>query len=106
MTSEMKFLKARRDAIDSRLRIYDNDGRTLDNYTVVFLDIHDFDHKGRRVYHCVQMDGSPNRPWGKIRAFETTLLGRRHGRRIPFCFLPEQCQQYVLYKLREIDSED
>ena len=106
MTPEMMSLKSARDAIDSRLRIYDNGGRTLDNYIVVFMDIHDFDSRGRRVYHCVQMDGSPNRPWGKLGTFTTTLLGRRHGRRIPFHYLPEQCRQYVLHELREIDSGD
>ena len=93
------------------VRIYDNEGESLDRYTVVFT--------GRRAggRHCLAMSEHPTWPQGgvcihdslprSVDAYDAArrqyiwppAVGRRHpwlGRRIRFEDLPAACQRVVL----------
>ncbi len=91
------------------LRIYDNDGETVDRYTVVFSGLKDGkEHaaKGRGEHPYVTMSAHPFHPQG-VYSRQSSMYKptddpftpgwrTRHGKRICFADLPLDCQYAVL----------
>lgn len=91
--------------IDDRIRAYDDGGKTLDRYTVVYLETAFIQPTtGRKVYEFVGMSEDPFHPQGFGQHGECET-GRHLGKRIRFADLPPACQRLVLSDLRIIDSE-
>lgn len=83
----------------SRIRCYDNGGKTLDRYTVVYLD----QPEGNGMFACVGMSEDPFHPQG-IGQHSSAMIGRHLGERIAFCKLPEKCQRLVNQDLQELKT--
>ena len=81
------------------IRIYDNDGKTADRYTVVYMD-----HPTRAgLYECVGMDEKPFHPQGFGQHSEA-MPGLHLGRRIKLTDLPKDCQKLVLRDLKDDEN--
>lgn len=94
------------------IRCYDNGSKTIDRYTVCFMD--QWRHQssygcggsnckqcyGPKLYACLAMNGSPFHPQGFGQHSEA-LLGSHLGKRIPFSHLPDDCQQAVYQEWRK-----
>lgn len=79
------------------IRIYDNGGRSIDRYTVVFLD----DPQDRpKLFGALAMNAYPFHPQG-FGQYCTAMTGRHLGRRIDLKELPADCQRLVNQYLRE-----
>lgn len=78
------------------LRIYDNGGKTIDRYTVLFMDQPEHQHN---TFSALAMDSTPFHPQG-FGQHCTAMPGRHLGRRIEFKDLPTDCQKLVLQDLR------
>lgn len=74
-----------------RIACYDNGGRTVDRFTVVYLDQPE---KERGVFSCVGMSANPFHAQG-FGQHSSAMVGRHLGKRIPFSKLPPYCQQLV-----------
>ncbi len=72
------------------LRIYDNGGKTIDRYTVLYMDC----PEGRGLYGGRGMSAHPSHPQG-VGMYCTAMPGRHLGRRITFDQLPPDCQKVV-----------
>ena len=77
--------------------VFDNEGQTIDRYTVVFDDIADFEGN----YTCFGMSGNPTYPLG-VGMHCAGKLGTHLGKRIAFADLPAECQS-VIRGMYEID---
>ena len=91
------------------IRCYDDRGKTIDRYTVVFTNVGKTDHAARGYCYYVGMSGSPFHPQGFCQHGEhTTMIDRPRsshlGKRITFLELPSDCQQVVLSDYKEIWS--
>jgi hypothetical protein len=75
------------------MKIYDNGGKTIDRYTVVFLD--QCENKLDRVYACLGMNGVPFHPQGFCQHSDA-VVGKHLGKRIRFSELPADCQKAVM----------
>lgn len=73
------------------IKIYDNNGKTCDRYTVVFLDEKE---KAKNTYTCIAMSETPFHPQGFCQ-YSTAMLGRHLGKKIEFKDLPSDCQKVV-----------
>jgi hypothetical protein len=85
------------------IRIYDNGGKTIDRYSVLFMDTKRFTRatqKGDFEYDCLGMDDSPFSPGGFGQSCNA-VPGRHLGKRIRFEELPPDCQKAVLQYLSE-----
>lgn len=80
-----------------RIRCYDNGGKTLDRYTVVYLD---FPERERGVFECVGMSARPFDPQG-FGQHSAAMCGRHLGARVPFCMLPKDCRALVMADLSD-----
>lgn len=78
------------------IRIYDNGGKTLDRYTVVFMDQPEHPAPSFAV---LGMSEHPFHPQG-FGQHCTAMPGRHLGKRIKFEQLPPDCQRCVLQDLR------
>lgn len=76
------------------VRIYDNGGKTVDRYTVVYMDC----QEGRGLYGALGMSAQPFHPQG-FGQHCTAMPGRHLGLRITFEELPQDCQRAVLRDL-------
>lgn len=73
------------------IRCYDNGGKTVDRYTVVYMDDPE---RNKGTYAARGMTAEPFHPQG-IGMFCTAQPGRHLGRRIAFKELPGDCQRLV-----------
>lgn len=89
-----------------RIRVYDNGGRTVDRYIVLFEDMPDpmKDEETPVRPHgpreALTMSGAPTHPQG-VSQWTDARPGPWLGRRIPFTALPENVQQHVIDRARE-----
>lgn len=79
------------------IRIYDNGGKTIDRYTVVFMD--EPEHQPD-TFACLAMNERPFHPQG-FGQHSTAMPGRHLGKRIAFEQLPEDCQKLVRRDLED-----
>ncbi len=93
------------------VRVYDNEGETIDRYTVVFTG--NYAGHPRGSHNILAMSGAPFHPQGFCQHAEGTdtsvgrwppAIGRRNhlGRRIRFEDLPEDCRLAVMRDYREV----
>lgn len=80
--------------------IYDNNGDTLDRYTVVYDLI---ERDSPRLYAARGMSTHPMHPQG-IGEFTTVMLGKHLGKRITFKLLPRDCQALVKADLTDEEA--
>ncbi len=76
---------------ESRIRCYDNGGKTLDRYTVVYMD---FPEQQRGFFLSLGMSEDPTHPQG-FGQHTTAMMGSHLGRRVPFQTLPERCRRVI-----------
>jgi len=72
------------------IRCYDDGGKSVDRYTVVYMD----QPEGHGHYNCVGMSAAPFHPQG-VGQHSIAKVGRHLGKRIKFEDLPEDCQKMV-----------
>ena len=84
----------------SKIRCYDNGGKTVDRYTVVYMDQPENKHN---TFACVGMNAHPFSPQG-FGQHCTATPGRHLGKRIKFKELPTDCQKLVLQDIEEIQE--
>lgn len=94
-----QFKKSRSDYPDGVLAIYDNGGRTIDRYCVVYAP---FTVEGRNYFPTLSMSASPTHAQGygihdEYERRPTRLPGDRV---IPFDAMPEECRRCVEDDLR------
>lgn len=74
-----------------RIACYDNGGKTVDRFTVVYLDQPE---RSLKTFAAVGMNSAPFHPQG-FGQHCTAMPGRHLGKRIPFASLPADCQKLV-----------
>lgn len=72
-------------------RCYDNGGKTVDRYTVVYMDSPEYQ---RGTFESVGMSANPFHPLG-VCQHSAAMPGRHLGRRIAFDTLPDDCKAVV-----------
>jgi hypothetical protein len=82
--------------LGARVACYDNENKTIDRYTVVYMDQPERAHN---TFACVGMSDSPFHPQG-FGQHSTAMPGRHLGKRIPFASLPADCMHLVEQDLR------
>lgn len=82
------------------VRVYDDGGKTIDRYTVVFMDTA---HGKPRMFDCVAMGSDVISPQGFYQHSEC-MLGRHLGRQIKFSELPTAHQRRIILELREMNK--
>lgn len=95
------------------IAVYDNNGSTIDRYTVVF-DEQATDHPRGEVHTCLCLSANPTQPngmstWGDFWAELLMLPPERVeqigiGKRINFVELPEEIKQHVKARV-EVDGD-
>lgn len=80
-----------------KIRCYDNGGKTMDRFTVVYLQEPD---RTPGLFACVGMSENPFHPQG-FGQHSTAMLGRHLGRIVAFASLPADCRKLVLRDLQE-----
>ena len=73
-----------------KIRVYDNGGKTLDRYTVIYID----QKENSALYAAVGMSQNPYHPQG-FGQHCTATPGRHLGLRILFSDLPDACKHLV-----------
>lgn len=87
------------------IKCYDNDGKTFDRYTVLYLCTRsDYPTYGQYTYDCLCMSEHPTHPQGFGQHVEAKN-GKHLGTKIKFENLPVDCQNLVLSDLKEFDKE-
>jgi hypothetical protein len=86
------------------LAIYDNGGKTFDQYTAYF-DFIEKEQQGKKFYSCLGMSGNPFHPQGFCQ-HSSGMLGKHNGKRITFDQLPADCQKAVNEDLSETAKEE
>lgn len=99
----------RRDGSPELIRCYDNRGRSLDRYTVVFHGRYQHRTNGSFVY--LTMSGKPSHPQGLCSYDEASVpidrpLSGHLGRRISFYRLPIDARRVVLLDYAELWNVD
>lgn len=74
----------------SKMRIYDNNGKSVDRYTVVFMDTPETND----TYYALGMSAYPFHPQG-IGLHCSAMPGKHLGKLITFDQLPKDCQTLV-----------
>ena len=74
-----------------QIACYDNGGKTIDRYTVVYLDEPE---RAVNTFAAVGMNAEPFHPQG-FGQHTTAMLGRHLGRRVALSTLPADCQKLV-----------
>jgi hypothetical protein len=85
------------------IRCYDNGGKTVDSYTVVFTGR--YRHKTNRATLYLCMSANPFHPQGFGQHGEGDIDSRGYshlGKKIGFDQLPEDCQKLVLSDYKDI----
>lgn len=83
--------------IFKNIKVYDNGGKTIDRYTVIYLDL----KENNNCYSAVAMDNNPFSPQG-FGQHVIARLGRHNGKLIRFDQLPDDCKKLVLSDLKDI----
>lgn len=78
------------------IKIYDNGGKSLDRYTVVYMD---YPERQPNIYAARGMSERPFHPQG-FGQHCTATPGRHLGNRIKFEQLPIDCQRLILQDLK------
>jgi hypothetical protein len=78
----------------TNIRVYDNGGKTVDRYTVVYMDA----PERNGLYEAVAMDAQPFHPQG-FGQHTSASPGRHLGKRIGYEDLPDDCRKVVLRDL-------
>ena len=84
------------------IKVYDNGGKTMDRYTVVYLNDKQgivSNNGGSMLFGCVGMNETPLAPNGFCQ-HSTCLDGKHLGKKIAFKNLPVDCQEIVLIDLK------
>ena len=79
-----------------RIACYDNGGKTIDRYTVAYMDQPERAHN---TFACVAMNHEPFHPQG-FGQHSAAMPGKHLGNRIPFAILPDDCRKLVEQDLR------
>ena len=79
--------------------VYDDEGKTLDRYTVVYDEVEQV-KDGKKLYSCISMNAAPFHPQG-IGMHGCAVLGRHLGKKVKLTDLPEDCQKAVAMDLAE-----
>lgn len=87
--------------ISKLVRIYDNGGKTLDRYTVVYMNEPERQYG---TYNARGMSEHPFSPQG-FGCSCSAMPGRHLGKRIFFRDLPKDCQRLVLQDLNLNEGE-
>jgi hypothetical protein len=74
-----------------KIRCYDNEGRSYDRYTVIYMSEPE---KAHNTYASVDMSSAPFHPQG-FGQHGTATPGKHLGKRIRFEDLPEDCKKLV-----------
>jgi hypothetical protein len=74
-----------------KIRCYDNGGKTMDRYTVIFMDSPE---ALAGHFACLAMNHEPFHPQG-FGQHSAAIPGRHLGKRIKFEELPADCQRLV-----------
>lgn len=77
-----------------KIRVYDNEGKTFDRFTVVYMNERERDGS----YAARGMSEHPFHPNG-FGQYCSAIPGRHLGKRIPFEALPADCKKLVLMDL-------
>lgn len=77
--------------------IYDNGGKTLDRYTVIY----DLPENGRNCFWSIGMSENPFHPQG-FGQHGAAMPGSHLGEKIKFIQLPTDCQKLVNQDLTEV----
>lgn len=83
--------------LGSRIKVYDNGGKSLDRITIVFLD---FELENNRFYQAIAADESGH----GFYSHTSVQLGRHLGKEIPFSSLSPFIQKEVTEEIREYNS--
>jgi hypothetical protein len=75
----------------ARIACYDNDGKSADRFTVIYLDEPE---RAANTFAAVGMNAEPFHPQG-IGQHGSAMPGRHLGRRIALADLPADCQKLV-----------
>ena len=78
------------------LKIYDNEGKTFDRYTVVMNE----QHNG--LYDCLALSEHPTHPQG-FSQWNDCILGSHLGKEISFDELSLELQEHIKWRL--LDEE-
>lgn len=94
----IKTFDNRADAINfakylNTLRIYDNGGKTLDRYTIIFMD------RPERQYNTFTALGCNSEPFHGIGQNCIAMPGRHLGKRIGFEDCPSEVQKFIMQEL-------
>ena len=76
------------------LKIYDNEGKTVDRYTVVVNE----EHNG--LYECLALSEHPTHPQG-FSQWSDCMLGSHLGREVKFEELSKELQEHIKSRLAE-----
>lgn len=87
---------------NKKIRAYDNGGKTLDRFTVVYLDCPENQHN---TFFARGMSEDPFSPQGFGQGCSATP-GRHLGLRIEFSSLPKDCQKLILQDTSEVENEN
>lgn len=79
----------------NNIKCYDNGGKTLDRYTVVYMD----EPAGTVIFAARAMSSKPFHPRG-FGQFVGATPGRHLGKKIKFEELPPDCQKLVMQDLQ------
>lgn len=79
----------------SKVRIYDNQGESFDQYTAVYMDLPE---SREGCYAARAMSVNPFHPQG-FGQYCTAMPGKHLGRRIRFDQLPVKCQKLIIQDL-------
>lgn len=76
------------------LKIYDNNGKTIDRYTVLFMNEPEQTTRAGTLYRSVSLSYDPTYPTG-CAIHGSAIDGAHLGRRISFEKLPYKTRQYL-----------
>ena len=87
---------------DQKIKCYDNKGKTLDRYTILYLSFPvnpNYNpcyniYKGRTISECL-----------KISEYLEATQGSHFGKRIAFDKLPTNCKKIVLHDMNSLQME-
>lgn len=85
---------------NQKIRCYDNQGKTIDRYTVIYLDQPERHYLGK-IYNGRGMSIDPFHGVGQM---VSAAVGSHLGKRIAFKDLPKDCQKVVNDDLTIIEN--
>lgn len=83
----------------SKMKIYDNGGKTFDRYSVIYVE----EAEGPGLFACRAMSSNPYSPQGFCQ-MSSAMVGSHLGKKISFSDLPADCQKVILEDLHETEN--